>query len=60
MGVDLQPFFEEVHRANMTKAGGPKREDGKQLKPVNWRPPDMAAVLTRIYGLHIENLEGTI
>jgi predicted HAD superfamily Cof-like phosphohydrolase len=38
--VDLAPHFEEVHRANMTKLAGPKREDGKQLKPEGWQPPD--------------------
>ena len=39
MGIDLEKAFEEVHRANMEKAGGPKRNDGKQLKPEGWKPP---------------------
>ena len=38
-GIDLEPFFNEVHRANMAKLSGPKREDGKQLKPEGWQPP---------------------
>lgn len=46
-GLDLEPFFEEVHRANMDKCGGPVREDGKRLKPEGWSPPDMRAVFYR-------------
>jgi len=49
IGVDLEPFFEEVHRANMEKTQGPKRSDGKQLKPLNWRPPDTGQVLKDVY-----------
>lgn len=33
MGVDIEPFFDEVHRTNMEKAEGALREDGKRLKP---------------------------
>lgn len=47
MGFDVEPFFDEVHRSNMAKAGGPVREDGKRLKPEGWTPPDLAGVLTR-------------
>lgn len=46
-GIDLDPFFAEVHRANMEKATGPKREDGKQLKPEDWKPPDIEGQLAR-------------
>ncbi len=44
-GIDLQPFFDEVHRTNMAKSGGPLREDGKRLKPPGWAPPDIAGIL---------------
>lgn len=44
-GVDAQTVFNEVHRANMLKLIGPKREDGKQLKPEGWTPPDIAGIL---------------
>jgi predicted HAD superfamily Cof-like phosphohydrolase len=44
-GVDLEPFWDEVHRSNMAKAGGPVREDGKVLKPPGWVPPDIAGIL---------------
>jgi predicted HAD superfamily Cof-like phosphohydrolase len=46
-GIDLGPHFTEVHRANMMKLQGPKRADGKQLKPEGWQPPDHEAVLIR-------------
>lgn len=47
MGFDVEPFFDEVHRSNMAKAGGPVRDDGKRLKPEGWTPPDLAGVLAR-------------
>lgn len=47
-GVDLAPFWDEVHRTNMAKAGGPVREDGKRLKPPGWAPPDIAGLLNWI------------
>lgn len=48
LGVDLRPFFREVHRTNMNKLKGPKREDGKQLKPDGWKPPRIEAMLYRL------------
>jgi predicted HAD superfamily Cof-like phosphohydrolase len=47
-GVDLAPFFAEVHAANLRKAGGPVREDGKIGKPPGWTPPDIAGLLARV------------
>jgi len=44
-GVDLEPFFQEVHRTNMNKVGGPTRADGKRLKPEGWQPPNIAGIL---------------
>jgi predicted HAD superfamily Cof-like phosphohydrolase len=44
-GITGGPVLAEVHRTNMLKAGGPKREDGKQMKPEGWKPPDIARVL---------------
>jgi len=46
-GIDLEPFWDEVHRTNMAKVGGPIREDGKRLKPAGWQPPDIAGILSR-------------
>lgn len=47
-GFDPQPFWDEVHRTNMAKAGGPVRADGKRLKPEGWKPPDIAGILARM------------
>lgn len=44
-GIPLDRVWAEVQRANMDKSNGPKREDGKQLKPDDWQPPDIAAAL---------------
>jgi predicted HAD superfamily Cof-like phosphohydrolase len=49
-GVDLDPHFSEVHRANMTKTTGPVRDDGKQLKPDGWTPPDHERILIAAFG----------
>lgn len=50
MGVDLEPFFDEVHASNMRKVGGPIDERGKRLKPPGWTPPDIEGVYRRLYG----------
>ena len=47
LGIDLRPVWYEIHRANMTKVGGLKRADGKQLKPPGWQPPDIESALRR-------------
>jgi len=50
MGVDIDRFFWEVHRSNMSKldptTGAPiYRDDGKVLKPSTYSPPDIAGIL---------------
>ncbi len=52
LGFDVEPFFEEVQRANLEKTGGPKREDGKQLKPAGWHGPEHAEVFIGVYNTH--------
>lgn len=47
-GIDADAVFSEVHRANMTKIGGPRRADGKLLKPPGWQPADVRGVLRRL------------
>jgi predicted HAD superfamily Cof-like phosphohydrolase len=47
-GVDIGPFWTEVHESNMQKVGGPRRADGKQLKPPGWKPPDVEGVLLKM------------
>lgn len=46
-GVDPDPIFAEVHRANLSKAGGPRRADGKILKPPGWQPADVRSMIER-------------
>ena len=46
-GIDADAVFAEVHRANLHKTTGPRRADGKQLKPADWTPPDVASVLEK-------------
>jgi predicted HAD superfamily Cof-like phosphohydrolase len=46
-GVDPDPVFAEVHRANMQKMDGPRRDDGKLLKPPGWQPADVRGVIER-------------
>ncbi|MDB5046910.1 MAG: hypothetical protein JWQ08_2960 [Deinococcus sp.] len=45
LGLDADAIFAEVHRANLTKTTGPKRADGKQLKPEGWQPANVRAVI---------------
>ncbi len=48
-GIPVDPVFDEIHRANMSKANKDgsikKREDGKILKGDLYTPPDVAKVL---------------
>ena len=44
-GIDIRLIWDEVHRTNMAKVGGPKRPDGKSLKPEGWEPPKIKGLL---------------
>lgn len=46
-GVDADAVFAEVHRANLSKAGGPRRADGKLLKPPGWQPANVREVINQ-------------
>jgi predicted HAD superfamily Cof-like phosphohydrolase len=50
LGVDIEPFFDEVHRSNMAKIGGTRRSDGKWIKPAGWQPPNLARILEEQHG----------
>jgi predicted HAD superfamily Cof-like phosphohydrolase len=45
LGIDMEPVFKEVHRSNMSKVGGHKREDGKWVKPPTYSPASLEAIL---------------
>jgi predicted HAD superfamily Cof-like phosphohydrolase len=45
-GIDMDPVFLEVHRSNMSKVGGYKREDGKWVKPASYSPASIEPILT--------------
>jgi predicted HAD superfamily Cof-like phosphohydrolase len=44
-GIDMDPVFREVHRSNMSKVGGYKREDGKWVKPATYSPALIEPIL---------------
>src|SRR5690242_520111 len=46
-GIDMNPVFREVHRSNMSKIGGYKREDGKWVKPPSYSPAAIAPLLAQ-------------
>ncbi len=47
IGVDGEPFADEVMRSNMAKKNGPVDAHGKVGKPPGWTPPNIAGVLAR-------------
>lgn len=44
-GIDMEPVWEAVQMSNISKMSGPRRADGKQLKPEGWQPPDVEGIL---------------
>jgi len=44
-GIDMAPIFLAVHDSNMTKVGGPKSHNGKQLKPPTYVPPNLEPII---------------
>lgn len=46
-GLDMEKGFKEVHEANMRKfgPGGHRREDGKWIKPADWKEPNLQQFL---------------
>ena len=47
LGIDMEPVFKEVHRSNMSKIGGYKREDGKWVKPPTYSPASLDAIISK-------------
>lgn len=53
VGLPLDPFFNEVHRSNMTKfIDGHENEDGKWVKGPSYEKADLGAVLEAILAKH--------
>jgi predicted HAD superfamily Cof-like phosphohydrolase len=52
-GIDMDPVFREVHRSNMSKVGGYKREDGKWVKPATYSPACIEPILAEQSGLSV-------
>ncbi len=54
LGVDLEPFFDEVHRTNMLKRDPDQIQKrsiapvGKAIKPAGWEPPRIREMLARV------------
>ena len=46
-GIDMESVFQEVHRSNMSKVGGYKREDGKWVKPSTYSPAYISPILEK-------------
>jgi predicted HAD superfamily Cof-like phosphohydrolase len=44
-GIEGGAVADAIHVSNMEKVGGQRRGDGKQLKPAQWQPPDVAGIL---------------
>lgn len=54
IGVDGEPFADEVMRSNMDKLGGPIDANGKQGKPLGWRDADIKGVLDKLQRATVE------
>ena len=44
-GIDMKPVFQEVHRSNLSKVGGYKRDDGKWMKPPTYSLAKLEPIL---------------
>lgn len=53
-GIDMDAVFREVHRSNMSKVGGYKREDGKWVKPATYSPAAIEPILAEQVGVQDE------
>ena len=49
-GIEIEPIFNEVHRSNMSKVGGTKREDGKLIKPATYSPANLEPLIRQQLG----------
>lgn len=52
LGLPVSAVWDEVQRANMDKASGPVRQDGKRLKPEGWQPPRVERIVRELVAEH--------
>jgi len=52
LGLPVSAVWDEVQRANMDKASGPVRQDGKRLKPEGWQPPRIERIVRELVAEH--------
>ena len=47
LGIDIEPFWNMVHKSNMAKfgQGGYRRDDGKWMKPPDWKKHDFEPII---------------
>ena len=55
-GIDMESVFKEVHRSNMSKVGGYKREDGKWVKPPTYSPAEIQPIISQQNGQDTEGI----
>ncbi len=54
-GIDMEPVFQEVHRSNLSKVGGYKREDGKWVKPPTYSPAQLhPIIIAQSFGAEVQ------
>jgi predicted HAD superfamily Cof-like phosphohydrolase len=58
-GIEMGPVFREVHRSNMSKVGGYKREDGKWMKPATYSPASIEPILSEQRSVQSEVRSGS-
>ena len=63
LGLPFDEVFDEVHKANLRKVAqsgkATKNEDGKVMKPKNWKPADVASIIEKYieFGEKIKEME---
>lgn len=56
-GLPFDDIWLAVHESNLKKTRGPRRADGKVLKPEGWEPPDIQRIIDKALSLKKAELE---
>lgn len=46
-GIDMEEISDEIHKSNMTKIEGHRREDGKWIKPDSYEAPKIKEIILK-------------